>query len=73
VYYLFDSRTINKTKNQQELKNTMLSACRVLLTRAREGMIICVPAGNSNVTHTGMRLLQMKHVCQNVITVHLNI
>ena len=28
----------------------MLNAYRVLLTRARSGMIICVPTGNSNKT-----------------------
>lgn len=31
----------------------MLNAYRVLLTRARSGMIICVPAGNANKTKTG--------------------
>ena len=31
----------------------MLNAYRVLLTRARIGMIICVPEGNPNKTSTG--------------------
>ena len=31
----------------------MLNAYRVLLTRTRKGMIICVPYGNSNKTSTG--------------------
>lgn len=31
----------------------MLNAYRVLLTRARSGMIICVPKGNSNKTLSG--------------------
>ena len=31
----------------------MLNACRVLLTRARSGMVICVPEGNGNITPTG--------------------
>jgi len=31
----------------------MLNAYRVLLTRARAGMVICVPTGNSNKTLSG--------------------
>ena len=31
----------------------MLNAYRVLLTRARSGMIICVPEGNPHKTTTG--------------------
>lgn len=31
----------------------MLNAYRVLLTRARSGMVICVPYGNGNKTSTG--------------------
>ena len=31
----------------------MLNAYRVLLTRARAGMVICVPEGNSNKTQSG--------------------
>ena len=31
----------------------MLNAYRVLLTRARSGMIICVPYGNAHKTATG--------------------
>ena len=31
----------------------MLNAYRVLLTRARIGMVICVPAGNANKTAGG--------------------
>lgn len=31
----------------------MLNAYRVLLTRARQGLVICVPEGNSNKTHEG--------------------
>lgn len=31
----------------------MLNAYRVLLTRARAGMVICVPKGNSNKTLSG--------------------
>ena len=38
--------------NQEKLKY-MLNAYRVLLTRARAGMVICVPAGNANKTAGG--------------------
>ncbi len=31
----------------------MLNAYRVLLTRARSGMIICIPYGNSNILPNG--------------------
>ena len=31
----------------------MLNAYRVLLTRAKSGMVICVPEGNGNKTPTG--------------------
>ena len=31
----------------------MLNAYRVLLTRARAGMVICVPTGNPNKTTSG--------------------
>ena len=41
------------TENKQELMKYMLNAYRVLLTRARAGMVICVPTGNSNKTLSG--------------------
>ena len=41
------------TETQHELRKYMLNAYRVLLTRARAGMVICVPAGNANKTNTG--------------------
>jgi hypothetical protein len=31
----------------------MLNAYRVLLTRARQGIVICVPKGNNRVTSEG--------------------
>ena len=36
-----------------DLIKYMLNAYRVLLTRARQGMIICVPKGNANKTNSG--------------------
>jgi DUF2075 family protein len=41
------------TESNRELIKYMLNAYRVLLTRARAGMVICVPAGNPNKTATG--------------------
>ncbi len=57
-YYTFNGNTkwIEQkgiSENQQEKLKYMLNAYRVLLTRARAGMIICVPAGNGKKTTTG--------------------
>ena len=41
------------TESKQELMKYMLYAYRVLLTRARSGMVICVPEGNHNKTLNG--------------------
>ena len=41
------------TESKQEQIKYMLNAYRVLLTRARAGMIICVPEGNPHKTPTG--------------------
>ncbi len=41
------------TESKQDQIKYMLNAYRVLLTRAREGMVICVPVGNPNRTSTG--------------------
>ena len=40
-------------ENNIEKQKYMLNAYRVLLTRARQGLVICVPAGNSNLTSEG--------------------
>lgn len=57
-FYRFNGQTkwieqIGNTENKQELMKYMLNAYRVLLTRARAGMVICVPEGNSNKTPSG--------------------
>lgn len=57
-FYQFNGKTKWKkqepnTENKQEQLKYMLNAYRVLLTRARSGMVICVPAGNPNKTPTG--------------------
>ena len=41
------------SESKQEQIKYMLNAYRVLLTRARIGMVICVPSGNSNKTLSG--------------------
>ena len=57
-YYRFNGNTkwnelTGKTESQQEQMKYMLNAYRVLLTRARAGMVICVPEGNANKTPSG--------------------
>ena len=57
-FYKFNGKTewneqLPGTESKDELRKYMLNAYRVLLTRARAGMIICVPEGNSNLTATG--------------------
>lgn len=57
-YYTFsNSKKWNElkadTENKQERMKYMLNAYRVLLTRARVGMVICVPEGNSHKTASG--------------------
>ena len=57
-FYRFNGQTkwveqTGSTENNQELLKYMLNAYRVLLTRARAGMVICVPYGNGNKTVSG--------------------
>ena len=57
-YYRFNGTTKwneikGITESQQEQMKYMLNAYRVLLTRARAGMVICVPKGNPNKTPNG--------------------
>ena len=57
-FYRFNGQTKwveqhGNTESKQELMKYMLNAYRVLLTRARAGMVICVPAGNGNKTVSG--------------------
>ncbi|MBQ0089020.1 MAG: DUF2075 domain-containing protein [Prevotellaceae bacterium] len=44
---------VPNTKNGQDEKKYMVNAYRVLLTRARQGIVICVPNGNSKLTPEG--------------------
>ena len=57
-FYKFNGRTswneqLPVSESKQELRKYMLNAYRVLLTRARSGMVICVPKGNSNKNPSG--------------------
>lgn len=57
-FYKFNGTTkwneqLPTTESKQELRKYMVNAYRVLLTRARSGMVICVPKGNSNKTLSG--------------------
>ena len=57
-FYRFNGQSkwteqIANTESKQELQKYMLNAYRVLLTRARAGMVICVPTGNSNKSVSG--------------------
>lgn len=55
-YYKFNHRwveQIDNSENRHEQMKYMLNAYRVLLTRARIGMIICVPEGNAYKTRNG--------------------
>ena len=57
-FYRFNGQTkwVEQTpssESKQELMKYMLNAYRVLLTRARAGMVICVPSGNANKNLSG--------------------
>lgn len=53
AYYKFNGKNKWNTENNNESRKYMLNAYRVLLTRARQGIVICVPYGNSNKTPEG--------------------
>ena len=57
-FYKFNNQTkwveqFDTSESKHELMKYMLNAYRVLLTRARAGMVICVPEGNNNKTLNG--------------------
>lgn len=57
-YYRFNGKDAWReleatTESRKEQMKYMLNAYRVLLTRARMGMVICVPEGNGHKTRTG--------------------
>ena len=53
TYYKFNGKNKWIPERNVESQKYMLNAYRVLLTRARQGIIICVPFGNSNKTPEG--------------------
>lgn len=53
AYYKFNGRTAWTPERNEEAKKYMLNAYRVLLTRARQGIVICVPEGNPNLNPEG--------------------
>ena len=53
TYYKFNGKNKWTPERNVESQKYMLNAYRVLLTRARQGIIICVPFGNSNKTPEG--------------------
>ena len=52
-FYKFNGRNKWTSENNIDNQKYMLNAYRVLLTRARQGIIICVPEGNNSFTHEG--------------------
>ena len=52
-FYKFNGKNKWNPENNIENQKYMLNAYRVLLTRARQGIVICVPKGNSNLTPEG--------------------
>lgn len=52
-YYKFNGKNKWNPENHKENQKYMLNAYRVLLTRARQGIVICVPKGNANLTPEG--------------------
>ncbi len=53
TYYKFNGRNKWNSENNEENRKYMLNAYRVLLTRARQGIVICVPAGNGKLGSDG--------------------
>lgn len=53
TFWKFNGRTEWRTERNLEVQKYMLNAYRVLLTRARQGMVICVPEGNGHTTPEG--------------------
>lgn len=53
TFWKFNGRTQWIPENNLETQKYMLNAYRVLLTRARQGMVICVPEGNGRTTPEG--------------------
>ena len=53
TFWKFNGKTQWTPEKNPETQKYMLNAYRVLLTRARQGMVICVPEGNDRTTPEG--------------------
>ena len=53
TYYKFNGKNKWNPENNDENRKYMLNAYRVLLTRARQGIVICVPTGNGKMGSDG--------------------
>ena len=53
TYYKFNGKNKWNPENNEENRKYMLNAYRVLLTRARQGIVICVPTSNGNMGTDG--------------------
>ena len=53
TFWKFNGKTQWTPEKNLETQKYMLNAYRVLLTRARQGMVICVPKGNGRTTPEG--------------------
>lgn len=52
-FYRFNGKNKWNPDNNAENRKYMLNAYRVLLTRARQGIVICIPKGNKRLTSEG--------------------
>ncbi len=52
-YWKFNGKTAWIPERNKEAQQYMLNAYRVLLTRARQGLVICVPTGNDKLNPEG--------------------
>lgn len=53
TFHKFNGKNKWNAENNAENRKYMLNAYRVLLTRARQGIVICIPKGNSRLTPEG--------------------
>ena len=53
TFFKFNGKDKWTTERNEETRKYMLNAYRVLLTRARQGIVICVPKGNNKKTAEG--------------------
>ena len=53
TFWKFNGKTQWVPEKNTEIQKYMLNAYRVLLTRARQGMVICIPKGNRRTTPEG--------------------